>query len=66
MKTDMTDETPENPAGESDGHYKLSSLQYPNIALVGEAKSWDDFDREVKTLDDLGVKAYLIKKLDSG
>lgn len=66
MKTDTTDETPENPAGESDGHYKLSSLQYPNIELVGEAKSWDDFDREAKALDDLGVKAYLIKKLDSG
>lgn len=61
-----TDETPEISAGESDGHYKLSNLQYPNIELVGEAKSWDDFDREAKALDDLGVKAYLIKKLDSG
>lgn len=60
-----TDETPKISAGESDGHYKLSNLKYPNIELVGEAKSWDDFDREAKALDDLGVKAYLIKKLDS-
>ena len=66
MKADMTDETPEIPAGESDGHYRLSHLQYPNIELVGEAKSWDDFGKEAKALDDLGVKAYLIKKLDSG